>query len=54
MVENDLTNQVFLSKFKAIKRLGNGSFGVVYKGVKNNSDENVAIKFVNMIINKRN
>ena len=32
LYEDNIKNQLFFSKYRAIKKLGEGSFGKVYKG----------------------
>ncbi len=46
MAEDYILNQVFFNKYKTTKRLGQGSFGQVYKGVNINSEEQIALKLV--------
>lgn len=46
--KDDVINQVFFEKFKATKRLGNGSFGVVYQGINTKTQEHVALKLVRL------
>ncbi len=44
--DNSIINQVFFEKYKALKKLGQGSFGTVYQGINLKSQEFIAIKMV--------
>jgi serine/threonine protein kinase len=44
--KNDILGKVFFGKFLASKKIGQGSFGQVYEGTNNNTNEKVALKFV--------
>ena len=43
---NDILGKIFFGKFLAIKKIGQGSFGAVYEGTNNTTNEKVAMKFV--------
>ena len=46
MINNDeIINKIFFKKYKIIKRIGKGSFGLVYLGNIINTDQYVAVKF---------
>ena len=45
MKEDKLLNQVFIGKYKTVEKLGEGSFGMIYKAIYNNQE--FAIKFEN-------
>ena len=47
---NDILGKVFFGKFLATKKIGQGSFGQVFEGTNNLTNEKVAMKFV--ILNK--
>ena len=42
----EITGRVYFSKFKATKKIGQGSFGQVYQGTNLKNNEQVALKFV--------
>jgi len=44
--KNDILGKVFFGKFEALKKIGQGSFGQVYEGINNTTNEKVAMKFV--------
>ncbi len=44
--QDEIVNKVFFEKYKAIKKVGSGSFGQVYQGVNIKNQELIAIKFV--------
>jgi serine/threonine protein kinase len=46
MADDQIVNSIFFEKYKAIRKLGQGSFGQVYLGVNLKTNENIAIKFV--------
>jgi len=54
MEESDLSEEiigkVFFKKYKVSKKLGQGSFGQVFKGVNITTNEEIAFKFVLIII----
>lgn len=39
-------NKIFFSKYKTIKKIGEGSFGKIYSAVNISNNEKLAIKFV--------
>ena len=43
--QDTIINKVFFTKYLAIKKLGEGSFGMIYKA--KNEDEEYALKFEN-------
>ena len=43
--KDTIINKVFFSKYLAIKKLGEGSFGMIYKAKNENEDEEYALKF---------
>lgn len=43
---NDILGKTFFNKFKAVKKIGQGSFGQVYEGMNISTKEKVAMKFV--------
>ena len=56
-IEKDILNKVFFNKYKCTKKLGEGSFGLIFKGEYNN--ENYALKFehknsINLLENEAN
>jgi serine/threonine protein kinase len=44
--QDDIVNKVFFEKYKAIKKIGSGSFGQVYQGINIKNQESIAIKIV--------
>ena len=48
--QDDIVNKVFFEKYKAVKKVGSGSFGQVYQGVNIKNQESIAIKFVNQFL----
>lgn len=46
MSNDAVVNQTLFDKFKVIKKLNNGSFGVVYLGQNVKSNDFIAIKMV--------
>jgi len=51
MEESDLSDEIigklFFKKYKVTKKLGQGSFGQVFKGINITTNEDIAFKFVN-------
>lgn len=45
----DIIGRIFFKKFKAIKKIGEGSFGKVFQGINIKNKSLVAIKFVNFL-----
>ena len=43
--KDTIINKVFFSKYLAIQKLGEGSFGMIYKAKNENEDEEYALKF---------
>ena len=43
-------NKIYFSKYKTIKKIGEGSFGKIYSAVNISNQEKLAIKFVNISI----
>ena len=43
--KDTIINKVFFSKYLAIKKLWEGSFGMIYKAKNENEDEEYALKF---------
>ncbi len=50
MSQDNVVNQILFEKYKVIKRLNNGSFGIVYQGLNLRTKEPLAIKFVKIKI----
>ena len=46
---SDILGRIFFKKFKAIKKIGEGSFGKVFQGINTKNKSLVAIKFVNFL-----
>ena len=48
MADDSITNQIFFDKYKALKKLGQGSFGQVFQGQNIKTQELSAIKIVHL------
>lgn len=46
---DEIIGKVFFTKYKVTKKLGQGSFGQVFKGINIATDEEIAFKFVKII-----
>lgn len=44
----EVLNKVFFKKYKPESKIGNGSFGSVYKGINVTNKQSIAMKFVNL------
>lgn len=42
----EIIGKIFFKKYKVTKKLGQGSFGQVFKGINTSSNEDIAFKFV--------
>jgi len=55
MEETDLSEEIigkiFFKKYKVTKKLGQGSFGQVFKGINTSTNEELAFKFVKFQFN---
>ena len=47
---DSITKRTFFNKYKAIKKLGEGSFGKIYSAININTNEKFALKMVKTII----
>ena len=53
--EESITKRTFFNRYKAIKKLGEGSFGKIYSAININTNEKFALKMVkNKIYKKKN
>lgn len=56
-MENDCSKEIigkiFFKKYKVQKKLGQGSFGQVFKGINTTNNEDIAFKFVIKNLKKR-
>lgn len=44
--KDDILGKTFFNRFQASKKIGQGSFGQVYQGINNSTNDKVAMKFV--------
>ena len=43
---DDIIGKIYFKKYKVSKKLGQGSFGAVFKGTNTSNNEDIAFKFV--------
>ena len=44
--KDEIIGKIFFKKYKVLKKLGQGSFGAVFKGINIQTNEDIAFKFV--------
>jgi len=50
MSSNDTDSKIYFSKYKTIKKIGEGSFGKIYSAINISTNENFAMKMVKIQI----